>query len=316
MNLAHLHLLLNHFPTIGTAIGLGLFLISVVAKKDDLKRASLGVLFVIALLAIPVYQSGNAAEEAIKERPGVSEALIRRHQDAALLAFVFMEITGAFAWLGLWQFRRVSGPTRGNTSAVLILSIVTLALMARTANMGGEIQHPEIRFSPETTATDGPEAADTEWLKSASVASFVVRHTWVWPASETLHFIGLCLLFGVVLLVNLRMLGMMKRLPLAAFHRLLPWGMFGFAINAATGMLFFIATPEQYTQNVAFHWKMGLMLLAGLNILYFMVFDDAWTLGPEDDASLSAKLIAGSAIFLWVGIMYFGRMLPYIGNSF
>jgi len=316
MNLAHLHLVLNHFPTIGTAIGLGLFLVSLVAKKDDLKRASLGVLFVIALLALPVYQSGNAAEEAIKDRPGVSAPLIQRHQDAALLAFVFMEITGAFAWLGLWQFRRASGPARWNTSAVLVFSIVTFALMARTANMGGEIQHPEIRFAQETTATDGPVSSNTEWLKSASVASFVVRQTWVWPASEMLHFIGLCLLFGVVLLVNLRLLGMMKSVPVAAFHRLLPWGILGFGVNAITGMLFFIATPEQYTQNTAFHWKMGLMLLAGLNILYLMVFDDAWALGPEDDAPLSAKLIAGSAICLWVGVMYFGRMLPYIGNSF
>jgi hypothetical protein len=182
--------------------------------------------------------------------------------------------------------------------------------------MGGEIRHPEIRFGQETTATDGVVGSNKEWLHSAAVASFVVRHIWVWPASETLHFIGLCLLFGVVLLVNLRMLGMMKSIPLAAFHRLLPWGILGFGINAATGMLFFIATPEQYTQNIAFHWKMGLMLLAGLNILYLMVFDEAWALGPGDNAPLSAKVIAGSAICLWVGVMYFGRMLPYIGNSF
>ena len=53
------------------------------------------------------------------------------HQDAALLAFVFMEITGAFAWLGLWQYRRMAKAAGWNISAILLLSVVTFALMAR-----------------------------------------------------------------------------------------------------------------------------------------------------------------------------------------
>jgi hypothetical protein len=81
-------------------------------------------------------------------------------------------------------------------------------------------------------------------------------------------------------------------------------------------MLFFIATPGQYTENIAFYWKMVLMLVAGGNILALMVFDDAWKLGPGDDAPRLAKLLAGSTLVLWVGVMYFGRMLPFIGNSF
>ena len=316
MNLAHLHLFLNHFPTIGTAIGIGLFLVSLVARNDDLKRASLGVFFVIALLALPAYLSGNAAQAVIKGRPGVSYALVARHQDAALPAFVFMEITGLVAWFGLWQSRRVSRPARWNVSTVVLLSIVTFGLMTRTATMGGEIRHPEIRSSQETTATDGTTGSEMEWLKSASIASFVIGRTWVWPASETLHFIGLCLLFGVVLLVNLRMLGMMKSVPVRALHRLLPWGILGFGINAVTGMLFFIATPEQYTQNVAFHWKVVLIVLAGINVLCLTMFDEVWALGPGDDAPLALKVIAACAIFLWVGVIYCGRMLPFLGNAF
>src|SRR5215475_2226601 len=144
MNLAHLHLLLNHFPTVGFGVGLGLLLVSFIAKHNDLKRISLGIVFVIALLALPVYFSGNAAQDAVKTLPDVSEPLITSHQDAALLAFLFMELSGLVAWFSLWEFRRTSGAARWSTVA-LLLSIVTFALMARAANMGGEIRHPEIR---------------------------------------------------------------------------------------------------------------------------------------------------------------------------
>src|SRR5882672_8032415 len=135
MNLAHLHLLLNHFPTLGFGSGIGLFLLSLFLKNDTLKQLGLGVLFVMALVAIPVYETGAAAAETISGLPGVSNTLITAHEDAALLAFVFMEITGAVAWLGLWQFRRISRETRGNTSAVLLFSMVALGLMVRASNL-------------------------------------------------------------------------------------------------------------------------------------------------------------------------------------
>ena len=58
------------------------------------------------------------------------------------------------------------------------------------------------------------------------------------------------------------------------------------------------------------------MLLAGANVLYLTLFDDVWALDTGDTAPLSAKILAGSQIFLWVGVIYFGRMLPYIGGAF
>src|SRR2546428_13763974 len=101
-NLTHLHLLLNHFPTVGFLIGLGLFLAAIVGKSENLKGASLVVFFVIALLAIPTYLRGKAAPQAITGRLDVSEALIETHQDSALLALVFMEPPVFVAWLELW----------------------------------------------------------------------------------------------------------------------------------------------------------------------------------------------------------------------
>src|ERR1700757_1078060 len=99
MNLAHVHLLLNHFPTVGFGVGLGLFLIALVKKSEELKRTGMIIFAVMSLLAFATYVSGNAAQMVLKGREGVSEALIKAHQDAALLAFMFMETTGGLAWL-------------------------------------------------------------------------------------------------------------------------------------------------------------------------------------------------------------------------
>jgi uncharacterized membrane protein len=92
--------------------------------------------------------------------------------------------------------------------------------------------------------------------------------------------------------------------------------MLGFVLNFVTGLLFFLAAPGQYVNNVEFHRKVVFIVLAGINVLYFMLANDAWKVGPEDEAPLRAKVVAASAIFLWVGILYYGHMLPFLGNSF
>jgi hypothetical protein len=308
--LAHLHLLLNHFPTIGFSIGLGLFIVALWGKYEDLKRASLGIILLISLISVPIYMTGKAAQEAITGQPGVSEVLIERHQDAALLALIFMQIVGALAWIALWQYRRMSRPASWSISSTLVFSILTFALMARTANIGGEIRHPEI------LAAQDAAVADTELVQSASIATWISSTAWAWPALESLHFIGLCLLFGAVLVVNLRMLGLMKNISFSALHLILPWGILGFAINLVSGVLFFITVPAQYTQNVALHWKMVLMMIGGINVLYFTLFEEAWVMGPGDDAPMTGKIVAASTIFIWFGVILMGRMMPFMGGSF
>jgi hypothetical protein len=315
MNLAYLHLLLNHFPTIGFGVGLGLFLVAVFAKSEDLKRASLVIFVMVALLTIPVYVTGSAAQGVIKGDSGVSDTLVTAHKDDALLAFVFMQLTGLAAWLGLWQSSRHAGLVRWNLSAIVVLSIVTFGFMARAANIGGEIRHPEIVSAQGETAAEETPNPEPEWLRSASVASFVIDYAWVWSICETLHFIGLVLLFSVVVL-NLRMLGVMKKVSFAALHRLLPWAIVGFAINSITGMMFFIAAADQYTNNPAFYWKMLFIVLSGVNVLYLTVSDDAAAVKPGDDAPLSAKVMAASGIFLWFGVVFWGRLLPFLGLQF
>jgi hypothetical protein len=308
MDLAHIHLLLNHFPTIGSIIGGGLFLLSLITNSDDLKRASLVVLLGISLIAIPTYLSGNGAQDAIKSVPGVSKSQIEAHEGAALVALGFMEVTGAFAWLGLWQFRRLARVPGWNLGVILVLTLLTLGLMARASNIGGEIRHAEIRSGQETATTE-PGLART-------VGSFVTANRWMWPTCETLHFIGLSLLLGVVFLVDLRVLGVVKGVSFASLHRLLPWAALGFGVNLTTGMLFFVGIPNQYIHNTSFYWKVALVMLAGANALYFTLLEEPWALGPKEDAPLRIKIAAASAMVLWVGVLYCGSMLPFLGNAF
>ena len=314
MNLAHLHLLLNHVPTVGFAVGLCLFLVALIQKDEKVQRVGLGILFAVAVLCIPAYLSGVAASEIMQDRPGISTELMEAHQDAALSAFALMELTGGLAWLALWQFRRYAQAPRPVLVAIVFLSVGSFALMAQTANLGGGIRHPEI-VSLDEAATTAP-VINTAWLKVASLRSFVNDTDWVWPACEAIHFIGLGLAFGVVLLLNLRMLGLMKAVAFADLHRTLPWGMLGFGVNLVTGMLFFIGVPEQYTNNAPFQWKIVCLVLLGANLIYFTSLGDPWHVAAGGDAPRSVKIMAASTILLWLGVVYFGRMLPYLGGAY
>jgi uncharacterized membrane protein len=310
--LAHLHLLLNHVPTIGMVAAIGILLLALVRRNDHLKHVSFELLFVVALLTLPAYLSGVAAQQAIQNRPDVSEARIVMHHDAALWGFLMMQFAGLAAWIGLWQFRRRSQPRGAITAAVLVLSAFTVAAMGVAANIGGEIRHPEIRLDQ----ADPVAAAIPGWFSSAGIREVVTSTPWMWPAAETLHFIALCVIFGVLLAVNLRVLGLMKPLPFSFFHRLLPWAVLGFGVNLVTGMLFFIGASDQYTENVPFYWKVVFLMVAGVDLLYLTVVRKTWELESGDDTPATEKLIAASAIGAWVAVIFFGRMLPFLGNAF
>jgi uncharacterized membrane protein len=311
MNLIHVHLLLNHFPTVGMIVGLGVFLMALATRSDDLKRASLGIFFGIALLSIPVFVTGRGAELELMDKPGISKTLVELHETAAFIALVFMELTGVLGWLGLWQYRRLSRVPQGTITAVLLAGLVSFGLMARAANIGGEIGHAEIRTGPIPVEPAGDPPLARE------IGEFMVNTKWAWAGAQTVHFVGLSLLFGVVLLLDLRMLGFMKGLSFSALHRLLPWGVLGFGINVVTGILFFIGSPPDfYITASVFHWKLALILVAGANALYFTVFEQPWALGPGDAPPVAAKVAAASGIFLWLGVIFCGQMLPFIGRSY
>ena len=159
------------------------------------------------------------------------------------------------------------------------------------------------------------------WIVWPSLVRFM-SIAWAWPLCETFHFIGLCLLVGIVGMFDLRVLGMAKGVPLAALKRLLPLGVFGFVLCLITGSLFVGGIGANLVGDNGFDvimrdiWlqlKLLFIFLAGLNLLAFYLTGMARavdTLGPADDAPLLAKAIAGTSLFLWVGVIVFGRLIP------
>ena len=107
MNAPHLHLILNHVPTIGSAIALGLLLLGLLRRQEALTRVSLEVFYVIALITLPAYLSGVATGMELEKMPDISVEAIHKHHDGALVAFALMILTGLASWLGLWRWRRV-----------------------------------------------------------------------------------------------------------------------------------------------------------------------------------------------------------------
>ena len=146
MDPVHIHLLLNHIPVIGTLFAVPLFAYALLRKSDELKQLSLIVLIIAAVVTIPVYLTGEPAEEVVEGLAGVSEAVIEQHEDAAKLSMVFMMITGGLSLLGFILIRSRKAFAAGWLVLLsLLFSIATAGLMARTANLGGQIRHSEIR---------------------------------------------------------------------------------------------------------------------------------------------------------------------------
>ena len=150
-------------------------------------------------------------------------------------------------------------------------------------------------------------------LASVEVVTPFMRSKWGWPIVETFHFAGLSLLIGTIGMFDLRLLGMAKRVPIIALHRLVPWGILGYVVNVISGAMFILTEPDQYLYNPAFHFKMLFMALAGVNVLafYLTVFRQVEALGPSDDAPRSAKVIAGASLSLWLGVLICGRQLTF-----
>src|SRR4026208_211241 len=118
---------------------------------------------------------------------------------------------------------------------------------------------------------------------------------WVWPLCETLHFMGLARLIGIVGVFDLRMLGMAKALPVGPLQRLMPWAIAGFTINLVTGFLFFAGDPFQYIHNVAFALRVICIGGAGANVILSSVpglYRRVDGVGAGHDVPPAAKLVA------------------------
>jgi hypothetical protein len=151
------------------------------------------------------------------------------------------------------------------------------------------------------------------WIVGTRLSWFVTTYGWVWPISETLHFCGLTVLAGTVGFFDLRVLGLAKGVAPSALHPSLAWGVAGFVVCAATGVMFISGAPDQYFYNDAFKLKVVFLTLMGLNVAWFYWREAGRVreLGPQDDAPRSAKIVAAASIVVLLGVMLCGRMLTF-----
>ncbi len=145
MDSTHLHLILNHFPIVGTLIGVGIMAYGYFTQSDATKKAALWTWVAMAAVAIPVFLTGEPAEESVEGLAGVSEAIIEAHEEAAELAIWVMEALGLLSLVTLFLGFKNEKTKQMLTGVAFAVSLATFGLMAYTGYLGGQIRHTEIR---------------------------------------------------------------------------------------------------------------------------------------------------------------------------
>jgi hypothetical protein len=148
-----------------------------------------------------------------------------------------------------------------------------------------------------------------------------MKSWWLVPFCKTLHYFGITVLVGVVGLVDLRIFGVAKGLPLRALQRLMPWAIISFLIAAASGYALLRINPAISLGppvNVAFAAKIVFLVLVVLNdVLYFAtgLKRQVDGVGAGQSTSASAKIVAAVSIILWIGVVYWSRMLTFLAGA-
>ena len=156
MNAAHLHLVVNHLPVLGTAFGVVVLAFGLWKRSEDIKRLAVLWLAITGLLAIPAYLTGEPAEDLVKGLPGVAHDLIEEHEEAAGVALGGSLALGIFAVTGLYIFRRQRPLARWFCVTSLLVGIIVSGLMGWAANLGGQVRHPEIRSGAAPSIPPNP----------------------------------------------------------------------------------------------------------------------------------------------------------------
>jgi hypothetical protein len=154
-----------------------------------------------------------------------------------------------------------------------------------------------------------------EGVAATSLAVNIRESIWVYPFLETVHVLGLALLFGAIAVFDLRVLGLNKELSISRlWHHVKPWVWIGFIAAFASGVLLFIGGAVDFAVNPAMQAKLFLLLLAGINATTFekrlRKSVTAWDQGVA--APPNARVSAGLSLALWLLIMIAGRFIAYV----
>lgn len=163
MNEAHLHLLVNHFPIMGSFFSLIILGAGFITKNATVRKTAYALLVFSALMTLPAFFSGEGAEEMVEAIPGVSHDTIHEHEETAELALWISQLAGIAAALALYFEITLHRLARVTSIVTLVLNIALFGSMTRTGNTGGKIRHPEIEEGYVSPAkTEGEEHSESE----------------------------------------------------------------------------------------------------------------------------------------------------------
>jgi uncharacterized membrane protein len=304
---SHVHVILNHLPTVGFVFALVFYIAALVMNNVVMKRSSLVLFVICAILGVPTFVTGNASMWALTDPPvaGISKAVINAHRDFALYSLFALAFTGVTSWIALWRFRHLGRFSNRSLTVILIFAIITLGVLAETGHRGGQINHPEIRVATDVLPTD-PTAGLSPFVEHE-----INQVLWFVPW-QTVHFFGFALIFGTAFAVSLRVLGFWKSISFSAVHRILPLGVFGVVTNVFSGMLILQADSSRYLNEITFVPKVIFITIGAIAVLYFSLSEPLWNVKAGEDAPMSAKWVAALVLLSWTGVVIGGRLLPYV----
>jgi uncharacterized membrane protein len=162
MNEAHWHLVVNHFPIIGTIFGLGILIAGLVLKNKTSVNTAYVIFIVAAIFALASMSTGEGAEEMVEDLPSVGDQIIHEHEEMAEKLALVLYILAGFSIIGLVLNIKNHSKAKLVTYLVLIISVVAVILGKETGTTGGEVRHTEIRANATPNAITNEAVNESE----------------------------------------------------------------------------------------------------------------------------------------------------------
>ena len=160
MNQAHLHLLINHLPITGLALGMLIMIVGHILKNDSIKNTALGIFILAAIGSFIAMQTGEGAEHLIKKLPGVDKHLIHEHEETAEVLAWMLYALGVLSVIGIWAFIKKKSFYRIICILGLLLSLAAAIDGYFVGLSGGTIRHPEINNTTTSTQNEAEQEKD------------------------------------------------------------------------------------------------------------------------------------------------------------